>query len=386
MIDPRSLWTISEAEIRSDDVAARELIRVNKITWFDNPTSDRVRVLKEFLLACTFQGAGEVTPNQKRNILFNVTNLEDEEALSQLSELSHELISHGNVDPMWRECLLLGKLSGVEELVSQPTDVQESSDGQLLDDLRKYLEGGDSEPIILKFQDLSNESLKILTDEWSELRNSVLQEGVRYECDIWLIRKGIFSNSAISLNFIDQIFQDDGFWSSSRVTEWAENMGPIKGDQLGTIATAALNSRLRRIVPHSFLRNPDSLVIDKLVRVETIESVQFNQFLEQSKQIFYAICDVEYVLQKARPTKTELNGLLEALENSLLQLRTKRFGKKGKIDSFLPEMHLSNTLIELGASVEILECGLKSSENDQIFIKAKVIARSEPGNEPTGQD
>jgi hypothetical protein len=201
-----------------------------------------------------------------------------------------------------------------------------------------------------------------------------------------LIRKAILSNSPTSLKFIDQIFRDDNFWTSNRVIEWAENIGPIRGDSLGTIATAALNSRLRKLVPQLFLRNPDSLVIDKLVRSETIESVQFNQFLEQSKQIFYAICDVEFVLQKPRLTKRELQRLLEALENSLLQLRTKRFGKKGKLELFDPDLHLSKTLIEIGTQVEILESGLKSSENEQVFIKAKVLARTADSNELVNHD
>jgi hypothetical protein len=36
--------------------------------------------------------------------------------------------------------------------------------------------------------------------------------------------------------------------------------------------------------------------------------------------------------------------------------------------------------------VEILESGLKSSENDQVFIKAKVIPVSEESSDPAAQN
>jgi hypothetical protein len=385
MIEPESLWTISEAEIRADEDSARKLIVANKSHWFDQPLTERVRVVREFLLACTFQGAGEVTRNQRKNILWSVTNLEDSEALSLLSELSHELISFGDIDPTWRECVQLRQLSGLRELATSQDESEDEVPTRPILDLNGLLEG-DADSIISKFQELPSMPLKDISETWSSLRLNVTNENVRNECDIWLIRKGIFSNSPISLNLIDEIFHDESFWSSKRIMEWAENMGPLKGDSLGTIAVATLNSRLRKLVPHLFLRSPDSLVIDRLVRTEAIESVQFNQFLEQSKQLFYAIADVEFVLQKPHPTKTELRRLLEALENSLLQLRTKRFGKKGKIEFFDPELHLSKTLIQLGTQVEILESGLKSSENDQVFIKAKVIPISEESSDPAAQN
>jgi hypothetical protein len=386
MTDPESLWSISEAEIRADEDGARKLIVANKPLWFNQSVTARVRVLREFLLACTFNGAGEVTRNQRKNILWSITNLEDTEGLSLLSELSHELISYGNIDPNWREAIQLRALSGLAESVAAAEDTEIEASTKSFFEPDWHLESDNAESVISKFQDLSELPLKDLTEEWSGLRLSVASDDVRFECDIWLIRKAILSSSPTSLKFIDQIFHDDNFWSSNRVMEWAENIGPIRGDSLGTIATAALNSRLRKLVPQLFLRNPDSLVIDKLVRSETIESVQFNQFLEQSKQIFYAICDVEFVLQKPRLTKKELQRLLEALENSLLQLRTKRFGKKGKLESFDPDLHLSKTLVEIGTQVEILESGLKSSENDQVFIKAKVIEASEESSDPASKN
>ena len=60
MIEPESLWTISEAEIRADEDGARKLIVANKPLWFNQSVTVRVRVLREFLLACTFNGAGSL--------------------------------------------------------------------------------------------------------------------------------------------------------------------------------------------------------------------------------------------------------------------------------------------------------------------------------------